>query len=203
MYNREAARSQLTFPKLALLPLPAKALVTMIILTMAFAMVGAAGQIIVHDIIPIFFSEEKMVEHSAGDIESPPLPEASKGVSGRGDLFGMETVEEKVAKPFYKEEQFVWTLKWTHIHLFGMNMIFIFLGAITLFLDLSGRTRAWLIVLPFFGVLVDIAGVWLKGYVSPAFFWLHVPGGALFAAIFIFVSLRALWEMWFQVIHGG
>ena len=203
MSNLGVSKDRGVWSKLAMFPLPAKALVTIIILTMAVAMVGAAGQIIVHDIIPTFFSEEKMEEHSAGDMESPPLPEASKGASGRGDLFEMETVEEKFAKPFYKEEQFVWTLKWTHIHLFGMNMIFIFLGAITLFLDLSGRTRAWLIVLPFFGVLVDIVGVWLKGYVSPAFFWLHVPGGALFGAIFIFVSLRALWEMWFQVIHGG
>jgi hypothetical protein len=203
MYNREAAQEQLKVPKLALLPLPAKALVTMTILTMAFAMVGAGGQIIVHDIIPTFFSEEKMMENSAGDIKSPPSPEASKGASGRGDLFDMETLEEEVVKPFYKEEQLVWTLKWTHIHLFGMNMIFIFLGAITLFLDLSIKARTWLIVLPFVGVLVDISGVWLKGYISPAFFWLHVPGGALFAAILIFVSLRALWEMWFQVIHAG
>ena len=39
--------------------------------------------------------------------------------------------------------------------------------------------------------------MWLKAYVSPAFFWLHVPGGGLFAAVFGYVSLRALREMWF------
>jgi hypothetical protein len=77
-------------------------------------------------------------------------------------------------------------------------MIFIFVGAITLFLDLSLKARTWIIVLPFIGVLVDIAGIWLKGYISPAFFWLHLPGGGLFGAIFLFVSLRALWEMWFH-----
>ena len=43
------------WPKLALLSLPAKALVTAIIVTMAIAMIGALGQIIVHDIIPTFF----------------------------------------------------------------------------------------------------------------------------------------------------
>jgi len=83
-----------------------------------------------------------------------------------------------------------------------MSMIFIFVGAVTLFLDLSIKARTWLIVLPFVGVLVDISGVWLKGYISPAFFWLHVPGGALFVAIFIYVSLRALWEMWLQNSSG-
>jgi hypothetical protein len=60
----------------------------------------------------------------------------------------------------------------------------------------TNKTRAWLIVLPFVGVLVDTAAVWLKGYISPAFFWLHVPGGALFGTIFVFVAFRALKEMW-------
>jgi hypothetical protein len=189
-------------PKLARFPLPAKALVTMIILTMAIALAGALGQIIVHDIIPTFFSEEGVAAESAGEIESSPQPVTREDTASRGDLFNMEAVEQKAAKPFYEEEQFVWSLKWTHIHLFGMSMIFIFVGAITLFLDLSIRTRTWLIVLPFVGVLVDISGVWLKGYISPAFFWLHVPGGMLFGAIFLYVSSRALWEMWLQNSSG-
>jgi hypothetical protein len=203
MSPREMSTDRSGWPKLALFPLPAKALVTMVILTIAIAMVGALGQIVVHDIIPTFFSQEEVAPTSAGEVESPPQPETSEGTIGRGDLFDMETVEKKVAKPFYKEEQFVWSLKWTHIHLFGMSIIFIFVGAITLFLDLSIKARTWLIVLPFVGVLIDIAGVWLKGYISPAFFWLHLPGGVLFGAIFLFVSLRALWEMWYQTLEAS
>jgi hypothetical protein len=168
----------------------------MIILTMAIALLGAFGQIIVHDIIPTFFAKEQMPGHSASEMEAATSADEGEAMSGRGDLFSSAPVEEEVVEPFYKTEQFVWTLRWTHIHLFGMNMIFIFMGAITLFLDLPAKTRAWLIVLPFVGVLVDIAAVWLKGYISPAFFWLHLPGGALFGVIFIYVSLRALWEMW-------
>ncbi len=198
MSDPQTSTHRKSWPKLAHFPLPAKALVTMIILTMAIAMLGALGQIIVHDIIPTFFAEEQMVGHSAGEMESVTPPRAGETSSGHGDLFASPPLDEKVAEPFYKTEQFVWTLRWTHIHLFGMSMIFIFVGAITLFLDLSLKARAWLIVLPFLGVLVDIAGVWLKGYISPAFFWLHVPGGALFVAIFVYVSLRALWEMWYQ-----
>jgi hypothetical protein len=99
----------------------------------------------------------------------------------RGDLFsddapGAETSTEPI--PFYKTEQFVWTLKWTHIHLFGMNMIFIFMGVIAIFLDVSTRRKTLLVVSPFAGVLIDIATMWLKAFVSPAFFWLHIPGGA-------------------------
>jgi hypothetical protein len=196
MITAEASRSESGWPKLALMPVPAKALVTMIILTMAFAMLGALGQVIVHDIIPTFFAEEQMVSHHAGEMESVTSPGKGEATSARGDLFASAPMEEKVAEPFYKTEQFVWTLRWTHIHLFGMNMIFIFMAAITLFLDLTAKTRTWLIVLPFVGVLVDIAAVWLKGYISPAFFWLHVPGGALFGTIFVFVAFRALKEMW-------
>ncbi|MGD8438635.1 MAG: hypothetical protein PVJ70_13375, partial [Syntrophobacterales bacterium] len=156
------------WPKLALMPLPAKALVTMIILTIAIAMLGALGQIIVHDIIPTFFAEEQMEGYSASEMEAATSADDGETTSGRGDLFASAPLEEKVAEPFYKKEQFVWTLRWTHIHLFGMSMIFIFMGAITLFLDLSLKARTWLVVLPFLGVLVDIAGVWLKGYISPA-----------------------------------
>ena len=196
MSDPQASTHRKSWPKLALMPVPARALVTMIILTMAIAMLGAFGQIIVHDIIPTFFAEEQMVGHSASEMESLTSPGKGEATSGRGDLFASAPLEEKVAEPFYKTEQFVWTLRWTHIHLFGMNMIFIFMGAITLFLNLTAKTRAWLIVLPFVGVLVDIAAVWLKGYISPAFFWLHVPGGALFGTIFVFVAFRALKEMW-------
>ena len=77
-----------------------------------------------------------------------------------------------------------------------MSMIFIIMGVVCLFLDLSFRARTWLAILPFAGVLIDIAAVWLKAYVSPAFFWLHIPGGGLFGVIFVYVGLRAMIEMW-------
>ena len=196
MSDPEVSTHRSGWPKLALMPVPAKALVTMIIMTMAIAMLGALGQIIVHDVIPTFFAGEQMAGHSASEMEAVTSPGEGEATSGRGDLFASTPVEEKVAGPLYKTEQFVWTLRWTHIHLFGMSMIFIFMGAITMFLDLSPRARTWLVVLPFIGVLIDIASVCLKGYISPAFFWLHIPGGGLFGTIFIFVSLRALKEMW-------
>ena len=202
MSNTEVSRSGQGWPTLSYFPLPAKALVTMTILTIGIAMLGALGQIVVHDIIPTFFSESEKTAHNAGDTKPVSLSETG-GVSGeRGDLFAATPFEEKQHQPFYKTEQFVWTLKWTHIHLFGMSMIFIFVGAITMFLDLNLKTRTWLIILPFLGVLIDIASVWLKGYISPAFFWLHLPGGGLFGAIFIFVSFRAFWEMWQPGLPG-
>lgn len=184
------------WPKLVEMPVPVKAWLTAIIFTMAIAMVGAMGQIIVHDILPTFFGEKAHQGHTEGSSKH-----SERKAKERGDLLGLQPMEGEPAKPFYKSEQFVWTLKWTHIHLFGMNMIFIFMGIVTLFLNLSSRTRVWLIVLPFVGVLSDIASMWLKGYISPAFFWLHIPGGGLFATIFVIVSCRALHEMW--ILRSG
>ena len=190
-------------PKISLMGMPTamKALATCIIITLAFGMMGALGQIYVHDIIPTFFSDDagKTVESSSKDHDMEMKEHATEATSsGRGDLFSDLTPEKPEPKkmPIYKNDQFVWTLKWTHIHLFGMNMIFILMGAITLGLNVSSKTRTWLVVLPFIGVLIDILAMWLKGFVSPVFFWLHVPGGGIFAVVFFYVSVRALWEMW-------
>jgi hypothetical protein len=182
---------------------PAKALATCIILAMAFGMLGAAGQIIVHDIIPTFYSDSPTsaiseVDSHHGNMTTEVME--SNSSSDRGDLFSSLSpiVTESEDKPFYTDEQFVWTLRWSHIHLFGMGIIFIFMGAISLLLDASPNLRTWLIVMPFVGVLIDIAAMWLKAFVSPIFFWLHFPGGGLFGLIFVYVSLRALWEMWIK-----
>ena len=186
------------WPTLAQLPLPAKALVSVVILTMAFAMAGALGQIIIHDIIPTFFSGQPSGHLDNAEKSDPYASnESDPASSSRGDLFSEESSRAETPKKqtWYQTEQFVWTLKWTHIHLFGINMIFIFMGVITIFLNISIRARTWLVILPFIGVLVDIAAMWLKGHISPAFFWLHIPGGGLFGITFAIVSARAFWEM--------
>ena len=199
MSRNKAPGETQKWPTLAQLPVPAKALVSIIILTMAIAMFGAIGQVIVHDIIPTFFAGQPSghLENSE-KTEEQGSKESDRAASGRGDLFSEESVQAVTPKkqPLYQTEQFVWALKWTHIHLFGMNMIFIFMGAITLFLNISIKARTGLIILPFIGVLLDIAAVWLKGYISPAFFWLHIPGGGLFGIVFTIVSIRAFREMY-------
>ena len=190
------------WPTLDQFPIPAKALLSSIILTMMLAMLGALGQIVIHDIIPTFSAESETTAPDGMSMEgmSDSGSDADEALSaGRGDLFADEApvAEEKAQSlPFHKTEQFVWTLKWTHIHIFGMNMIFIFMGGIALFLNVRTRWKTLLVVLPFAGVLIDIATMWLKGYVSPAFFWLHIPGGGLFGIPFFYVSVRAFREMW-------
>ncbi len=188
------------WPTLSGMPVFVKVLFAVLLLTLALAMMGALGQIIVHDIIPTFFS-------TSGSHQGAMAPDLSMVSSedGRGDLFSDAPFQGEApgeAAPLYRDDRFIWTLKWSHIHLFGMNMIFFFLGVVTIFLDMAPKAKAWLVVLPFIGVAVDIAAIWLKGFVSPAFFWLHIPGGGLFAGVFLFVFLRAFSEM-FGHAPGG
>ena len=179
------------WPTLVQLPLPAKVLASALLVVMALGMTGAMGQIIVHDLIPTFLVEEA---ETGIHMEKPGMT----STGAKGDLFSdlAHTAVPKKTEPEVDREQFVWLLKWTHIHLFGMNMIFILLGGITIFLNMPTCLRAWLVALPFIGIIIDIAAMWLKAYVSPAFFWMHMPGGGLFGAIFLFVFFQGMREMW-------
>jgi hypothetical protein len=197
MPTMQRPSDQPAWPTLSDLPRPVKVLLSSILITLSLAMFGALGQIVVHDIIPTFFADTGMSGEDMEDVPNDML-ESGGEIQDRGDLFGDDTTvhAEPETKSLMENEQFIWTLRWTHIHLFGMSMIFIFLGAVTIFLDMTVKAKSWLIALPFAGVVVDIAAMWLKAFVSPVFFWLHVPGGGLFAGIFIFVFFRAMGEMW-------
>jgi len=174
-------------PSLRTWPLTGKVLATMIIVMMSMGIGVALGQIVVHDIIPTFWNERQNVTPGHNEIE--------KHSDVRGDLFADAPVEKKVT-PFYQTDAFIFALKFTHIHIFGMSAIFILMGILVLFLDISQRIRICLIVLPFIGIIIDLASVWLKLYIDPAFFWLHIPGGVLFGAVFAVDAALMLWQMW-------
>jgi hypothetical protein len=168
-------------------PLTGKVLATMIIVMMSIGLGVALRQIVVHDIIPTFWGDG---QHMTADHD-----EKETQSDMRGDLLADAPVEKKVT-PFYQTDEFIFALKFTHIHIFGMSAIFILMGILVLFLDVSQSIRIWLIVLPFIGVIIDLASVWLKLFVDPVFFWLHIPGGVLFGAVFAVDAVLMLWQMW-------
>lgn len=200
MILNSQSSNPLRWPTLSSLPTPVKVLLSSILLTLALAMVGALGQIIVHDIIPTFFGAEGM-HHDSMETSKNKSPAHRESDEARGDLFGDDATVQTEPQPesILANEQFIWALRWTHIHLFGMSMIFIFLGVVTVFLDIGVKVRNWLVALPFVGVVVDIVAMWLKAFVSPVFFWLHIPGGGLFAGIFLYVFCKGMAEMWLRV----
>lgn len=194
MNTTDRNQNHISFPwgsSLRAWPLTGKVLVTMIIVMMSIGLTVALGQIMVHDIIPTFWAERQsiMTDHTEMKTDSDV----------RGDLFADVPVEKKVT-PFYGTEKFIFALKFTHIHIFGMSAIFILMGILVLFLDVSQRIRIWMIVLPFIGVIIDLASVWLKLFVDPIFFWLHIPGGVLFGTVFVLDAVLILWQMWMNPV---
>ena len=189
-------------PRLRDWPLTGKVLVTAIIVMMSIGLCFAVGQIIVHDIIPNFSADSKQMVSDHSDMEKKSDMRGDLFKDAPGDLFADDSVEEK-AVPFYQTDEFIFALKFTHIHIFGMSAIFILMGMIVLFLDLSTKARVWLIVLPFVGVIIDLASIWLKLFVHPAFFWLHIPGGALFGVVFAIDAVLMLQQMWTNPSAGN
>jgi hypothetical protein len=187
MHTKEELNTRELGPRLRKWPFPGKILLTMVVLMMALGMSGALAQIIVHDIIPTIYQKEGPRE--------PAPQEMTKPDATRGDLFA-DAPTKKAETPFYKTDEFIFALKFTHIHIFGMSAIFILMGTAVLFLDMGATRRSWLIGLPFVGIIIDLASVWLKIFVHPAFFWLHIPGGLLFGIIFFLETVLIMQQMW-------
>ncbi len=101
MAANNAEKTNMRFPRPVNWPLPAKALVTMIVVMMSLGLLFAGGQVAVHDIMPTFFSGSPAMSPGPAQMEEP--------VSDRGDLFGgtMPAIEKL---PFYKSDEFIFAL---------------------------------------------------------------------------------------------
>src|SRR6059036_1567032 len=80
----------------------------------------------------------------------------------------------------------------SHTHLFGQTLIAGLLGLIFLFSSLGERLKSVILALPFVGTLIDIGGMWLTRFASPALSVLVIAGGTIFAAGYTLITLIAL-----------
>jgi hypothetical protein len=89
----------------------------------------------------------------------------------------------------------------SHIHLFGISFIFLFVGWIFGMAEFDFRWKLILISTPFAFLLLDVLSWWLTKYI-PAFAWLTMIGGlgySLASTTMIFSSLIQMWlpkSMW-------
>lgn len=84
----------------------------------------------------------------------------------------------------------------THVHLFGIAFIFMFVGVIFCFTaGVSEPLKALAVAMPFVFQLTDIASWWLTK-LSPHFAWLVIAGGAGMAMSFVFMWIVSMYEMW-------
>ncbi len=93
----------------------------------------------------------------------------------------------------------------SHIHLFGIAFIFLFVGWIFGLAEYPTRWKLILIATPFAFLIVDVLSWWLTKY-HPIFAWLTMLGGigySIASTVMIFTALAQMWvprgtwpEMW-------
>jgi hypothetical protein len=99
------------------------------------------------------------------------------------------------AETFRQPRSYQGLLEVSHFHLFAMGMLLLVLTHLVLFIPLSNRVKAWLIVLPFLSALLDEGSSWLVRFGSPIFAWTKILGFlALQTSLAALVTL-ALWSV--------
>ncbi|MCX4190310.1 elongation factor-1 alpha [Methylophaga sp. OBS3] len=84
----------------------------------------------------------------------------------------------------------------SHIHLFGIAFIFMFVGLI--FSLASGVPKALKVIvisMPYIFLLIDISAWWLTK-LNPNFAWFVLIGGGAMAMSFAFMWIVSMYEMW-------
>lgn len=85
----------------------------------------------------------------------------------------------------------------SHIHLFGLTLIFTIIGFIFSHAYIKWRhVKSLIILVPFLAIFVDIASWWLTK-VSAAFGYTVIIGGALMGVAFALQWAISMYQMWF------
>jgi hypothetical protein len=83
----------------------------------------------------------------------------------------------------------------SHIHLFGISLLFILTGGIFSLSRLSQGWKLLFIVSPYVSIWLDIGSWWITKY-EPMFAYIVLIGGGLMGISLAAQILISLWEMW-------
>jgi len=100
-------------------------------------------------------------------------------------------------------ENIVQLARVSHIHLFGISLIFMATGAIFALSETPVWFRSTIVALPYLTIVMDIGSWWLTKYFSPTFAWIVFAGGAAMGAALAAQILIPLWEMWIGPVKSG
>ena len=90
----------------------------------------------------------------------------------------------------------------SHVHLFGISMIFLLTGAIFSLSATPSWLRVSLVSIPYLAIFADIGSWWVTRY-EPVFAYVVVIGGAIMGAALAGQILISLWDMWIGLLRGG
>ena len=84
----------------------------------------------------------------------------------------------------------------SHVHLFGISIIFLLTGAIFAMSEIPGIWRMSVVAIPYLAIWADIGSWWITKY-EPVFAYVVVIGGTLMGLALGVQIFYSLWEMWF------
>ena len=91
----------------------------------------------------------------------------------------------------------------SHIHLFGISLIFMVTGGIFALSTTPIWLRVVVVVIPYLTIIVDIGSWWLTKYLSPTFAYVVlISGGGMGLALAVQIFIP-LWEMWIDPMNAG
>ena len=96
---------------------------------------------------------------------------------------------------FQPARSYAGLLEVSHFHLFAMGMLLLVLTHLALFVPVSARAKAGLVVVPFVSAFLDEGAGWLVRYVSPAFAALKIAGFLLLQGSLAALVLVSLWAV--------
>jgi hypothetical protein len=131
------------------------------------------------------------------DVQASLAPEMPMTHIGHGEA----SAEREITLGEVSSAAKVWIrtpllIQTSHTHLFGQTLIAGLLGLLFLFASLRDGLKALVLALPFVGTLIDIGGMWLTRFVSPALSGLVIAGGTLFALGYALIAIISLWQLW-------
>jgi hypothetical protein len=84
----------------------------------------------------------------------------------------------------------------SHIHLFGISIMFLLTGAIFSLSATPVWFRISVLVIPYLAIIMDIGSWWATKYYNPVFAYIVLIGGAFMGLAMACQILVSLWEMW-------
>ncbi|MEC9363540.1 MAG: hypothetical protein VYC42_09975 [Pseudomonadota bacterium] len=90
----------------------------------------------------------------------------------------------------------------SHVHLFGISILFLLTGAIFALSEISWKWRLAIVATPYLAMWADIGSWWITKY-DPAFAVVVVTAGALIGLALAVQIFVALWEMWIAPRKGS
>lgn len=84
----------------------------------------------------------------------------------------------------------------SHIHLFGISIIFLLTGAIFSLSMTPIWFRVTVLVIPYLAIIMDIGSWWATKYYDPVFAYIVLTGGAFMGLAMACQILVSLWDMW-------